>query len=77
MTLAATMKGYITKTKFHQYGVHFIKYLNLFNLLNKPNLLITDSHKLHVYNMVFYEEMKEHNVNVLAIPQTQVILYKC
>ena len=68
VTLAATMKGHITKAKFHQYGVHFIKYLDLFNLLNKPNLLIIDWHKSHVYNMAFYEEMKEHNVHVLAIP---------
>ena len=25
--LGATTKGYITKSKFHQYGLHFIKYL--------------------------------------------------
>ena len=67
VTLAATTKGYIIKAKFHQYDVHFIKYLHLFNLLNRPNLLIRDSHKSHVYNVAFYEEMKEHNVNVLAI----------
>ena len=68
VTLAATIKGYITKAKFHQYGVHFIKYLDLFNLLNKPNLLVKNLHKSHVYNVVFYEEMKEHNVHVLAFP---------
>ena len=67
VTLAATTKGYITKAKFHQYSVHFIKYLDLFNLLNRPNLLIIDSHKSHVYNVALYEEMKEHNVHVLAI----------
>ena len=68
VTLAATMKRCITKAKFHQCSVHFIKYLDLFNLLNRPNLLIIDSHKSHVYNVVFYEEIKEHNVHVLAIP---------
>ena len=47
--------------------MHFIKYLDLFNLLNGPNLLIIDSNKSHVYNVAFYEEMKEHNVHVLAI----------
>ena len=30
--LAAAMKGYITKAKFHLYDVHFIKYLDIFNL---------------------------------------------
>ena len=32
--LAATTKGYITKQKFHEYGVCFVKYLALFNLLD-------------------------------------------
>ena len=32
--LAATTKGYITKPKFHKYGVIFVKYLALFNLLD-------------------------------------------
>ena len=31
--LAATAKGYITKQKSHEYGVSFVKYLTLFNLL--------------------------------------------
>ena len=31
--LAATTKGYITKQKFHEYTVSFVKYLTLFNLL--------------------------------------------
>ena len=31
--LAATTKGYITKQKFHEYTVSFVKYLVLFNLL--------------------------------------------
>ena len=66
--LAATMKGYITKLKFHEYGMIFVKYLALFNLLDQPNLLIIDSHKSHVYNVTFYDEMKESNVHVLAIP---------
>ena len=66
--LAATTKGYITKQKFHEYTVSFVKYLTLFNLLGQPNLLIIDSHKSHMYNVAFYEEMKENNIHVLAIP---------
>ena len=31
--LAATTKGYITKHKFHEYTVSFVKYLTLFNIL--------------------------------------------
>ena len=63
--LAATNKGYITKAKFHEYGVHFVKYLDF---LGQPNLLILDSHKSHIYNVAFYDEMKEHDIHVLAIP---------
>ena len=44
--LAATTKGYITKPKFHEYGIIFMKYL--FGLLDEPNLLIIDSHKSHL-----------------------------
>ena len=66
--LAATTKDYITKQKFHEYTVSFVKYLALFNHLGRPNLLIIDSHKSHVYNVTFYEEMKENNIHVLAIP---------
>ena len=29
VTLAATIKGYITKHKFHLYGIRFVKYLKL------------------------------------------------
>ena len=66
--LAVTSKGYITKAKIHEYGVHFVKYLDLFSLLGQPNLLILDSHKLHIYNVAFYDEMKEHDIHLLAIP---------
>ena len=66
--LAAATKGYITKQKFHEYAVSFVKYLALFNLFGQPNLLIIDSHKSHMYNVAFYEEMKENNIHVLAIP---------
>ena len=32
--LAVTTKGYITKLKFHEYGIIFMKYLALFGLLD-------------------------------------------
>ena len=38
------------------------------NLLNQKHLLIVDSHKSHVYNVAFFEEMLENNIHVLAIP---------
>ena len=66
--ITATMKGYITKHKFHEYSIHFVCFLNTHNLLNQKHLLIVDSHKSHVYNVAFFEEMLENNIHVLTIP---------
>ena len=66
--LSATTKGYITKSRFHQYGVHFIKYLKKEGLANKKNLLIVDGHKSHLYNLPFYEAMRANGIEVLTIP---------
>ena len=62
--VVATVKGYIIKHKFHEYGICFVR----FGLLNQKHLLIIDSHKSHVYNVAFFEEMLENNIHVLAIP---------
>ena len=66
--LSVTTKGYITKSWFHQYGVHFIKYLKKEGLANKKNLLIVDGHKSHLYNLLFYEAMRANGIEVLTIP---------
>ena len=66
--LSATMKGYITKSHFHQYGVHFIKFLKHEGLANRKNLLIVDGHKSHLYNLPFYEAMRANGIEVLTIP---------
>ena len=66
--LSATMKGYITKSHFHQYGVHFIKFLKHEGLANRKNLLIIDGHKSHLYNLPFYEAMWANGIEVLTIP---------
>ena len=66
--LSATTKGYITKSRFHQYGVHFIKFLKKEGLANRKNLLIVDRHKSHSYNLPFYEAMRANGIEVLTIP---------
>ena len=66
--LGATTKGYITKSKFHQYGLHFIKYLKNAGLAKRKNLLIIDGHKSHLYNLPFYEAMQANDIEVLTIP---------
>ena len=49
MKLAATKRGYIIKSKFHEYGLHFVKFLKSHGLMDKTNLLIIDGHKSHLY----------------------------
>ena len=66
--LAATSKGYILKHQFYQYGIHFVQYLAKISHLDHPHLLIIDSHKSHIYNLAFFEEMKENNIHIMAIP---------
>lgn len=68
VSVSATSKGYITKNKFYEYGVRFVKYLGLKGYLGRPHLLIMDSHKSHVYNLQFYEELHANNIYVLALP---------
>ena len=68
MKLAATERGYITKSKFHDYGITFIKYLKANGLADKTNLLIIDGHKSHLYNLPFYDAMRANDIEVLTIP---------
>ena len=44
-----------------------MRFLKSHKLLNRPHILI-DSHKSHVYNLPFFEEMLENNIHVMAIP---------
>ena len=68
VTVSATSKGYITKSQFHEYGLRFIRYLKSNGMAYRPNLLIIDGHKSHVYNLPFYEAMRDNNVEILTIP---------
>ena len=66
--IVATQKGYITKSRFHEYGIHFIKYLKKIGLADRNHLLIVDGHKSHLYNLPFYEAMRSNRIEVLTIP---------
>lgn len=68
VTVTATTKGYITKEKFAEYGVRFIRYLRSHRLLGLPHLLLVDSHRSHVYNIEFMNRMKANNIHVMCIP---------
>ena len=74
--ISATTKGYITKSKFHKYGLKFIRYLKENGLANQKNLLIVDGHKSHLYNLPFYEAMISNNIEVLTIPPPPPIFFR-
>ena len=46
--VAATTRGYITKAKFHEYGLRFACYLRQQELNDRPHMLIVDSHSSHL-----------------------------
>ena len=66
--VAVTTNGYITKQKFHEYGAWFVRYLKTHRILDRLHLLIVDSHKSHMYNVAFFDLMKEMKIHVMAIP---------
>ena len=68
MKIAATERGYITKSKYHKYSLHFSKFLKANGLADKTNLLIIDGHKSHFYNLPLYEAMRANNIEILTIP---------
>ena len=68
MKLAATERGHITKSKFHEYGLHFVKFLKAHGLADKTNLLIIDGQKSQLYNLPFYEAMRANNIEIITIP---------
>ena len=72
MCIAATSKGYITKQKFYEYA-QFVRYLKAHKILDRPHLLIVDSHKSHMYNVAFFDLMKEMNIHVMAIPLPPIL----
>ena len=68
--ITAASKGYITKQKFHEYGVRLIRWIKTHRILDKPHLLIIDSHKNHVYNVAFFLFYEGHQHTHASNPST-------
>ena len=68
VTVSATNRGYITKSKFHEYDLCFIRHLKSNGMAYRPNLLIIDGHKSYIYNLPFYEVTHDNKVEILTIP---------
>ena len=61
-------KGIHNQTQISLVWYQIVKYLKAKNKLDRPHILLIDSHKSHVYNMPFFEDMRENNIDVMAIP---------
>lgn len=61
-------KGYVNKEIFLEYMTRWLRYVRSHKLLDRPHILLLDSHGSHVYNVPFLELMKAHDIHVLAIP---------
>ena len=57
-------KGYINKQLFAEYGKSFILYLREHNLLDRPHILLIDSHYSHVFNYGFMKMMDNRKITV-------------
>ena len=60
-------KGYINKFLFAEYGKWLIYHLHAADQLDKPNLILMDSHYTHVFNSCYMKMMFDKNIKVMAL----------
>ena len=60
-------KGYINKFLFAEYGERLIYHLHAANQLDKPNLILMDSHYSHVFNYCYMKMMFDKDIKVMAL----------
>ena len=60
-------KGYIDKKFFAKYGKMLMYHLHASGQLDKPNLLLMDSHYAHVFNYCYMQMMYHQDIKVFAL----------
>ena len=63
----SSKKGYINKKLFAECGKMLIYHLHATGMINKPNLILIDSHYSHVFKWCYMEMMYQRQVKVFAI----------
>lgn len=66
--LKISTTGYINKQLVMQYGLRFVDYLREQKRLNKPHVLLLDSHSSHTYNYDFMVTMQKFGIHVFSMP---------
>ena len=64
----ASVNGWINHGLFLEYSTRWLRWMKNHKMLDRPHILLLDSHKSHIYNIRFIRLMKEFNIHVLAIP---------
>ena len=74
--VCSSKKGYINKYLFSEYGKMFLYHLHAEkNQLDKPNLVVMDSHYSHTFNYLYMKVMYERDVKVMGIkPHTSHLI---
>ena len=62
-----SMKGYINKRLFCEYGKMLIYHLHATGKINQTNLVLMDSHYSHVFNYGYMSMMCERNIKCFPI----------
>ena len=60
-------KEYINKFLFAEYGQRLIYHLHAVGQLDKPNLILMDSHYSHVFNYCFMKMMFDKDIKIMAL----------
>ena len=61
--------GWINKELFTDYSARWTRWMRMRKYLERPQVLLLDSHKSHVYNLRFLRLMREMKIIALAIPK--------
>ena len=76
----SSKKGYINKQLFTEYGKMLLCHLHAQSQLDRPNLMVMDSHYSHTFNYCYMNMMYTHDIKVIGIkPHTSHLnqpLYK-
>ena len=63
----SSKKGYINKYLFAEYGKRLIFHLHSQGQLDKPNLILMDSHYSHIFNYCYMKMMFDRDIKVMAL----------
>ena len=73
--VCSSKKGYINKNLFAEYGKIFLYHLFAEGQLDKPNLIVMDSHYAHTFNYVYMKMMYERDIKVMGLkPHTSHLI---